>query len=146
MNRFLCYFKAAAFLCLFPLVSYSQTVELSEIQSYLIENNPELSRDDIQNLIITNQFESKHNGVTHIYVAQSLNGIRVVNSSLTSAFDRDGNLRHVASRFFPKINSQVSSPALSLSDAVTAQVQNDILGLQVSVIPTANNRADLLIK
>ena len=146
MNKFSRCFKVIAFLCLLPFVAHSQTAELSEIQSYLLESNPELNRDDIQNLIITNQFESKHNGVLHIYAAQSLNGIRVVNSSLTSAFDKNGNLYHVASRFFPKIRSQVSSPALSISDVVTAQVQNKIPGLQVSVIPTETHKANLVIK
>ena len=146
MNRILRCFKAAAFLCLFPLIAHSQTAELSEIQNYLLENNPELNRDDIQNLIITNQFESKHNGVTHVYAAQSLNGIRVANSSLTSAFDKNGKLRHVASRFFPKITSPISSPVLSLADVITAQVQNEIPGVQVSVIPTESHKANLLIK
>src|SRR5690554_5997375 len=145
MKRILYCFKAAILLCLFPLMAYSQTTEIADIQRYLSENNPELKQADIQNLLITNRFESKHNGVTHLYLAQSLNGIRVANSSLTAAFDENGNLRYVASRFFPKIISQVSSPVLSLTDVIAAQVQNEIPGLQISVIPTESHKADLVI-
>src|SRR5690554_554002 len=145
MNKTLHYLKVAVLLCLFPIMAHSQTAELSQIRNYLIENHPELNRGDFESLIITNQFKSKHNGVTHLYVSQSLNGIRVVNSSLTSAFDREGNLRHVANRFFPKITSQISSPALSLSDAVTSQIQNEIPGVRVSITSTETHKADLVI-
>ena len=123
MKKLLSYL-GALLICTMSLVSSAQNVNISDIQTFLLEHNKELKRGDVQNLVIRNQFKSAHNNVTHVYAAQSLNGIRILNSSLSAAFDKTGELRYVQSRFFPNIQSDISSPSISLQDAISTQLLN----------------------
>ena len=135
----------AVLLCSISLLSFAQSSEMTEIQEYLLENNAKLNRNDVQNIVTNSKHTSKHNGITHLYASQSLNGIRVANSSLTTAFDQEGNLRYATGNFFPNLSAASSSPSLSLGDAVLSQLQNDIPNLQVTVEKGESNKADITL-
>ncbi len=138
-------YLGAVLLCTISLLSFAQNSEITQIQNYLLENNEKLNRNDIQNIVTNSQHTSKHNGVTHLYASQSLNGFRVANSALTTAFDQEGNLRYATGNFFPNLSATTSSPSFSLEDAALSQLQNFIPGLQVTVIQGESNKADITI-
>ena len=58
-----------------------------------------LQVSDLEDLVVTDTYTTKHNQVTHIYVRQRLNGIAIANGSLTLNLDRSGRLLSSSSRF-----------------------------------------------
>ncbi|NEN22631.1 PKD domain-containing protein [Cryomorpha ignava] len=135
-----------ALICALSFTANAQNNKISAIQKYLIEENPDLKQADIQNLEITNQFESGKNKLSHVYASQAINGIRISNSSLSATFDSDGKLRYVASRLFQDLSPVASSPSISLQQAITSQLENEIPGVSVSISPKGTHKADLLIE
>ena len=58
----------------------------SQMQQY------QLTQADIQNFVITDQYTDQHNGVTHIYLRQIVNGIEVFNANSSLRLSKDGKL------------------------------------------------------
>ncbi len=54
---------------------------------------------DFDNWIVTDEFKSEHNGITHIYFQQTRDGFPIFNSTLSTAVDSNGKIKHVANRF-----------------------------------------------
>lgn len=116
-----------------------QSQHLSDIQNYIQNTENDFQKADLQNLVVTNSFISAQNGATFVYASQSVNGIRIANSSLTAVFDKSGKLRNVSEHFFTHINERAngSNPGIALSDAVLAQLSSEIAGIKVVYHPGA---------
>ncbi len=90
------------------------------LTSYLNENSDklQLSKADIQGLIVTNEAYSERSKITHVYIQQTYNGIPIFNAVGNLAI-REGKVIHAKFSFIenvaPKINSRTS-----LLDAKTA--------------------------
>lgn len=97
---------------------------LDIVLNYLIENRAALglSEADINNAVVSDQYVSQHNGVTHIYLQQVYNGILVFNAILNSNVTHDGRIINVGNRFVGNLTGAVSgtSPAISQEAAVSA--------------------------
>ena len=53
------------------------------VRAHLLQQAPELGvlQGDLEGLIVTDRYTSKHNGVTHIYLRQTVNGaVEVINA------------------------------------------------------------------
>lgn len=135
-----------ALLSAFSFTANAQNTHISEIQKYLLEQNPDLKQSDIQNLVITNEFESVKGNLTHLYVSQAVNGIRISNSSLSATFDREGRLRFLAGIPFSELSTASSSSSISLQQAITKQLQNVVPGLNVSTATTEAHKANIFLE
>ena len=58
-----------------------------------------LAESDLLDLKVTDQYTSKHNGVTHIYLRQQIAGIEVVGAEMSSNVTRDGKIINLNSSF-----------------------------------------------
>ncbi len=94
-----------------------------------------LTAADISDMAISDQYTSQHNGVTHIYFQQQLNGIRVHNAILNINVASDGSVINLGSRFVPDVaNAVVANDAtVSAVEAVTAVAGE--LGLDMAAQP-----------
>src|SRR5690606_36544712 len=134
-----------ALLSAFSFTANAQNTHISEIQKYLLEKNPDLKQSDIQNLVITNEFESVKGNLTHLYVSQAVNGIRISNSSLSATFDREGRLRFLAGIPFQNLSPTASSPSISLEQAISNQLVFEIPNLTITISGMETNKADIVL-
>jgi hypothetical protein len=104
-----------------------------------------LSSDDLADLVVTDQYTSQHNGVTHIYLRQRVNGLELFGSSLNINIARDGSIINVGNRTVAGAAELVNgaSPSLTAEEAVSAAANH--LGLTISeplVVQESLSRVD----
>ncbi len=78
-----------------------------------------LSAGDLADVVVNDQYVSRHTGTTHIYLLQRFGGIEVRNAILNMSIAPDGTVIHVGQRFVAGLAWKASgSPALSAVEAV----------------------------
>ena len=75
---------------------------------------------DIADMAVSDQYRSKHNGVTHIYFNQRFDGIGIFNAIMGVHITNDGKVGYVANRFHSNIIEKINTtaPAIQASQAV----------------------------
>lgn len=103
------------------LAAYSQNrLESSQygaiIESYLNVNKEKfnLQAEDISDLYITDEYLTKQTKVTHVYVNQRYQGIKIFNA-LSSVAIKNGRVSYYANNFIPQIEDKISTQAAILS-------------------------------
>lgn len=127
----------ALFFTTFAILANGQNAEIADIQNRLKDSGTNYAPADYQNLVLTDYFKSEKHGITYLYAAQSVNGLRIANSSLSAAFDANGKLRSLSERFFRNISQKANgaSPEVELSAAIVSQLYDEISGLEISENP-----------
>ena len=125
-----------AFVAAFTLLTFSavgQSEEITQITRKLAENYPELKSVDLQDLYLNSSFTSKHNGVKHMYLQQTHEGIRIKNSSINAAFSEKGELAGVNARicFNAASKADPAQHSLDLKASVSKAISG--LGFQASI-------------
>lgn len=72
--------------------------------------------------VVSDMYQSSHNGVTHVYLQQAYNGIRVFNAYINSNVMPDGSVLNLTSSFIPDLRQAINTtePILSAAQAVNA--------------------------
>ena len=129
---------AAIFFALHPFLSFAQpteTDEIDQVRRYLTEHTDGLDQADLYDLVKTDRYVTTHNGVTHLYLAQSHLGVRIANTSASAAFDASGRVVGVFPRFLPvsTFTAESAEPSISARSAAEVQAARDVsIGLSVS--------------
>ena len=91
-----------------------------------------MTGDDLADMVVQNRYTSKHNGVTHIYFKQQLNGLEVSNSQISINIHNDGRVINMKSSFVANLRAKASAatPDLSAEEAVRAAADN--LGYKIT--------------
>ena len=100
-----------------------------EIAERFIENSIAefgLTQGDVSDTVIRDEYVSKHNGVTHLYVRQRLNGIEVVNGDININIDGAGRVFSVGNRFVDSLRSKAnaSNPTIGARDAILSAARH----------------------
>lgn len=92
----------------------------------------QLTENDIADIVVNDQYLSKHNGTSHIYLKQQYAGIEIFNAINGVHIDRSGNVVHVTNRFYGNLAEFINTiaPNLTPQDAILAAI--DHLGLSFS--------------
>ncbi len=77
--------------------------------------NLNLTASDVQGLVVSKQYQSRHNGTTHIYLKQSIHGLEVANRPLNINIAQDGSVINVGGRAFHNLAAAATAPTPSLS-------------------------------
>ena len=100
-------------------------------EGYLAQVSDEygLTSADLSDLVVKDEYRTAHNGVTHIYLRQRLNGIEVVNGDANVNIDASGRVFFAGNRFVSDLASAVNvhNPALGALEAIRSAA--DELGL-----------------
>ncbi|MDW3646057.1 MAG: M36 family metallopeptidase [Bacteroidia bacterium] len=80
-----------------------------------------LTDSDIEGLIITNEYSSKHNGITHVYLNQTYKGIPISGAVINVNIDKHGRILNLGNRFVTDIKNRISADQPSLSRRTAAQ-------------------------
>ncbi|WP_353480054.1 T9SS-dependent M36 family metallopeptidase [Haliscomenobacter sp.] len=111
--------KISAFFSPFALLAFmlgcfnaqAQQIEGSTLAKLYIQQHADqlkLTPEDIQGLTVSNEYQSEHNGITHIYFAQTHEGIEVYNA-ISGIHIKDGKVFYTANRFIVDIASRVNA-------------------------------------
>jgi len=123
------------------LTGPSSQEPLEITRSYLQANHAALylTADDVAEWSVSDRYMTAHNGVTHIYLRQTLGGIEVFNGVITANVARDGSLISLGSRFAADLSRTVNTsvPALSAADALQRAAEN--LGLAAMAAPSVQS-------
>ena len=94
-----------------------------------LEKNHErfdLTQEDVQNLIVRDNYTSRHNGVKHLYVQQQHKGIPVHNAIVNINIASSGKILNTGNRFVNHLTKKINTdvPTLSASQAVQAAARH----------------------
>lgn len=149
--------KTILLIFVFPLsiVSFAQssiidvkTVDL--LRTQILEDNPNMTFQDLNELTITNQNISKQSGVQHTYVKQYYNGIEIFNAISSIHVMANDRLLQVNHRFEPFLAARVNTtnPGTTAKQAlqhlITDQQYTPTSALSVMEAPTTKNQEQLL--
>ncbi len=80
---------------------------LAAATSYLEANAADfgLTLADVQNFAVTSQYGDDHNGVTHVYLRQTYQGLQIVDADINLNVGSDGSILSVYSKFVNDVDS-----------------------------------------
>jgi uncharacterized repeat protein (TIGR01451 family) len=102
--------------------------------AYLRRNHQALglTERDVADLVVTDQYTSSHNGVTHIYLGQRFGGIEVYNAIINVNVTADGRIINIGNRFVPNLARAVVGVTPGIGAAEAVQSAGRALGLALS--------------
>ncbi len=79
-----------------------------------------LNSNDLSDFIITDQYTDQHNGITHIYLRQRVNGIEIFDANSNMHIDRSGKLISLNNSFVSNIKQKAESaiPTIGVQTAL----------------------------
>ncbi|MES2559420.1 MAG: T9SS-dependent M36 family metallopeptidase [Bacteroidota bacterium] len=98
----------------------------------------QLTQSDLQHFVITDQYTDKHNGVTHIYLRQVVNGFEVFNANSSMHLAKNGQLISLENAFVSNAITKTNSttPGIGVSSAIL-QAGNEVsMNLQAAMSKT----------
>lgn len=102
-----------------------------------------LTAADVADVRVTDEYLSKNNGITHVWVQQQYAGIPLFNGLFGLHVKPDGGVAHLAHRFVPELSSKINTtlPSLGAAKAVEmAAAHLGFKGVSVSVRQKINDR------
>ncbi|WOH39058.1 M36 family metallopeptidase [Thalassotalea fonticola] len=114
---------------------------LAIARRYIDQNKGELglSNIDIAGMVVTNQYTSSHNGVTHIYFQQHYQGIGVHNASININIAADGSVINLGNRFMASIDTAVNSTLALVPRGQAISAAAKSLGIDPNLGPISRN-------
>jgi hypothetical protein len=91
-----------------------------------------LTAEDLVGKVVTDEYRSRNNGITHVYFKQRLGGIDVANGTINVNVTAAGRVLNVGNRFVGNLNAKaaVRQPGISAETAIHQAAEQ--LGLEVS--------------
>jgi len=106
-----------------------------------------LSAEDVADLRISDAYASRHNGVTHIYLQQHVNGIGIHNALINVNVMPDGSILHSGNRAYGALakHDLAAEPVIAAGQAVEFAAQDaglDLVeSLQILQMPAGEDRS-----
>jgi hypothetical protein len=91
-----------------------------------------LSETDVLDSKVTDQYTDRHNGVTHIYLRQQIDGIEVVGAEMSTNVARDGKVINLNSSFVKDLRAAAKGRNASLSPVQAVEAVTRHLGLTLT--------------
>ena len=107
-----------------PNISFAQHQSPLDLTlRYLEQNKKELglTATDIQHYRVSDLYMSKHNGVTHVYLNQEHNNVKVLNAIINANILPDGKILSVGNRFIPNLQEKVNGSTPSIEPVAAVQ-------------------------
>lgn len=110
------------------VTGFDQDKHLSIALDYLNKhlNTLGLTQADLHNMQVKDQYVSKHNGITHIYLRQQYKGIEVFSGDLNINIAEDGRVINVNNNFVPNLAEAINrtTPSISPMRSVSVVAQH----------------------
>lgn len=132
----------ASLLTGFTVLANDLSFKNNNAKNHLAANHEQLglSLKDVTDAKIKTSFESKHNGLTHIYFKQSLNDIELHDSSLQIHLDKDSKVVILHNQFISNFSSKVNTanPTISAIKAIEIAIKNQNLSVLTPITLVSN--------
>jgi Fungalysin metallopeptidase (M36)/Fungalysin/Thermolysin Propeptide Motif len=121
--------------CLLPVAAAAAGLENEAARAiafdYLETHHAALGLDaaDLGDVVVGDQYVSRHTGTSHVYLHQRHAGIEVYNAILALAVTADGRVAHVGNRLVADLAAQANAPVPSLSPTAAVERAAAALGL-----------------
>ncbi len=118
-----------------PLSLNGQQLSAIDVALQSLENqqkNLHLEASDMQDVVVSDAYSSKHNGVHHVYLQQRYNGIPITNSLLNATIDRDLNPVSLKGQFVSAMVAKANATKPSISAKAAFEIAANDRGLNVS--------------
>lgn len=109
----------------------------------------QLDKTDVTNMLVSDQYQSRHNGVTHLYFMQQHAGIPVHNAILSVHLTAAGKVGFANSRFVPNLANVVNTTApiiTPLQSIVWAARQLDLPGKAAPIYLDKTEKNELIFE
>ena len=85
-----------------------------------------LTQADVEGMIVTDNYVTKHNGVRHIYYQQTYNGVPILHAHSNLNITKENKVPFFRSSFYPNVESLIdgANPKLTPEDAIISSVQD----------------------
>lgn len=125
-----------------PALLPGQTSYLAQAQAHLLRQSPQLNPADLEEMAVISQYESQHNGVTHVYWQQRHQGIDIYNAIAGFHF-KNGQIVFATERLEAQLTSRApaAAPRLTALAAVEKVAQAIDLPLPKSRVLTPDPTA-----
>jgi Zn-dependent metalloprotease len=130
-----------------PLTALWAQYSGSQMQTMLLNHQPLLAKQDVEGLLITDQYTDWSTGITHVYLRQVVNGIEVFNGNAAFHINNEGKVVSYSSSFATSVyaNMQSSKPAIGVAAALMSAGAETEMNVQSALskadMPLVNNEA-----
>ncbi len=85
---------------------------------------------DLTDVIVTDQYQTKHNGLIHLYLRQRLDGIEIDGANINYNILDDGSIASFGGQFYKNIDQKISSTNPTFSQKQVLQYALSELGIE----------------
>ena len=122
----------------FPLLAQNQSTALDYVDQ--THASWGLQGADINDLHISDAYQSKHNGISHVYLQQRYMGVDIFNAVSGIHIDKNGQVVYSTNRFFDRLEERVQPSTMSITGAGALTIAARDLGLPTPTIPQVLHR------
>ncbi|MBK6931899.1 MAG: M36 family metallopeptidase [Saprospirales bacterium] len=129
----------------FSLGAQPDMAPAKETALRFLQRNPaafNLSGQDVADVRVTDAYQTRHNGISHVWVQQQHAGIPVHNALFGLHVRPDGSVLHLGHRFVPYIRQRVNTTLPSLGASKALELAAADLGLAVGLAPAPKVKTD----
>ena len=130
----------------------AQNVALDAAISYINTNQEKLglTATDVQDYVVTDQYQNRKNKATFIYLRQRYQGIEVYNAVLNLTLTKDNKVIFVGNQYVSNLQSKVNSSNPSLNAVEAVEKAAIALGISLNeepeILETKNSREFVISK
>src|SRR5690606_17450387 len=95
-----------------------------------------LTAADLADVAVTDEYVSRHNGVTHVYLRQRVDGVEVFNARASAHVTPAGRVVGLHSTFVTEPGSRAASATPSLTAEAAVEAAAKHLGLTLEEVPS----------
>ncbi len=110
-----------------------------------LQENPskfELTQNDVSDVKVVNEYRTKHNGVTHVWVQQQHRGIPVFNGLFGLHVKPNGEVMHLGHRFVNELSRRTNTELPSVSAPKALEMAMANLGFTGFPVPALRSKAN----
>jgi uncharacterized repeat protein (TIGR01451 family) len=144
MKNLIFYLLTISFLCRFEPIQAQGSDPGLQGRQYLsaAATAMGLLSADLDELIISDQYKSEHNGITHIYYQQCYKGIPIHNAVTSVHIARDGRVFDSPARFVSDIRSKANTTQARINPIQAMEKMILHYGVKNALLPSASYRTD----
>ncbi len=91
---------------------------------------------DLADIIVTDQYQTKHNGLTHVYLQQRIGGIEIDGATVNYNILEDGKINSHGGRFINNLKDRIYARKPSISATKALQIVLSNLEIESSSFPS----------
>ncbi len=132
------------FLLLTAFYLHAQEASVSKVYDYIRVHQAEwqLTSQDVNDLRVAQVVHTKHNGVTHYYLNQQINGVDVDKARISVHVTPGGKVFNVGDRLVSDLSAKIRAKAPAITVESGLQLAAAELGIRSRTVPALLERSD----